>query len=126
MEVTQTRVSQIERAEVAESIQLSTLRRAAEALNCRLVYALVPEVSLEDMVMRQAFLKAKEDLVDVVFGDSRDAPELVEETMSEQQEELALNWGDRRGLWAKAGSQLAANAGPSLPGPPPESWGGAP
>jgi predicted DNA-binding mobile mystery protein A len=125
MKVSQPRVSQIERAEVGGILHLSTLRRAAEALNCRFVYALVPDVSLEDIVMRQAFLKATEELMDEVFGDGRVDPELVEETMSEQQEVLALNWVDRRGLWASVPNQPAVMTGPP-PWPPPESWGGAP
>lgn len=47
-------VDAIERSEVAGSIQLDTLRRAADALDCRLVYALVPRTSLEDLVDARA------------------------------------------------------------------------
>ncbi|QKK33787.1 mobile mystery protein A (plasmid) [Rhizobium indicum] len=41
-------VEAIEKSEASGTIQLSTLRRAAEALDCTLVYALVPNTSLEE------------------------------------------------------------------------------
>lgn len=44
----------LEKSEAAGSIQLSTLRRAAEALDCTLVYALVPNSSLEGAVTARA------------------------------------------------------------------------
>jgi predicted DNA-binding mobile mystery protein A len=52
----------IEKSEASGSIQLSTLRRAAEALDCTLVYAFVPRSSLEDMVHRRARAIAIRDL----------------------------------------------------------------
>jgi predicted DNA-binding mobile mystery protein A len=63
--VSRQRVDQLERAEVDGSIQLATLRRAAEALDCTLVYALVPRSSLEDTVRRQAEAVAGEDVTRV-------------------------------------------------------------
>ena len=47
-------VETIEKSEAAGTIQLNTLRRAAEALDCTLVYALVPNTSLEVMVNARA------------------------------------------------------------------------
>ncbi len=44
----------LERSEAAGTIQLNTLRRAAEAMECVLVYAIVPKTSLADMVNRRA------------------------------------------------------------------------
>jgi predicted DNA-binding mobile mystery protein A len=44
----------IERSEAQGRIQLNTLRRAAEAMDSVLVYALVPETSLNEMVERRA------------------------------------------------------------------------
>ena len=43
-----------EKAEASGSIQLRTLRRAADALDCTLVYALVPKTSLENAVSSRA------------------------------------------------------------------------
>lgn len=44
----------LERSEAHGKIQLNTLSRAAEAMDCVLVYALVPKTSLADMVDRRA------------------------------------------------------------------------
>jgi predicted DNA-binding mobile mystery protein A len=55
-------VEAIEKSEAAGTIQLSTLRRAAEALDCTLVYALVPNSSLADAVDRRARRIALRDL----------------------------------------------------------------
>jgi predicted DNA-binding mobile mystery protein A len=55
-------VDALERSEASGSIRLGTLRRAAEALDCTLVYALVPNTSLEDAVDRRARRIAIRDL----------------------------------------------------------------
>ena len=47
-------VSEIEANEREGGIRLSTLRRAAEAMDCTLVYALVPKVSLAETVSARA------------------------------------------------------------------------
>src|SRR5258706_15467021 len=55
-------VEALEKSEANGSIQLKTLRRAAEALDCTLVYALVPNTSLEGAVRERARKIAKRDL----------------------------------------------------------------
>jgi len=60
--VSQPRVVALERAEVDGSVSLSTLRRAAEGLDCTLVYALVPKRPLTEMLRERAELKADERL----------------------------------------------------------------
>jgi len=52
--VKQPSVIAMEQSEAAGTIQLSTLRRVAEALDCTLVYALVPNQPLEAMVRDRA------------------------------------------------------------------------
>ncbi|MBX4864511.1 mobile mystery protein A [Rhizobium leguminosarum bv. viciae] len=47
-------VEAIEKSEASGTIQLSTLRRAAEVLDCTLVYALVPNTSLEEATFARA------------------------------------------------------------------------
>lgn len=47
-------VVSLERSEASGTIQLNTLRRAAEAMDCVLVHALVPRTSLAEMVDRRA------------------------------------------------------------------------
>jgi predicted DNA-binding mobile mystery protein A len=47
-------VEAMEKSEAAGTIQLNTLKRAAEALDCTLVYALIPKTSLENTVNNRA------------------------------------------------------------------------
>jgi predicted DNA-binding mobile mystery protein A len=59
--VSQPRVVAIEKAETNKAITLKSLERAAEALNCRVVYFFVPETSLEETVRSQAeFVAARQ------------------------------------------------------------------
>ncbi len=60
--VSQPRVLGIEKAEVSGSITLDSLERAARALDCRLVYALVPRKPLESLVEDRALELAKKRL----------------------------------------------------------------
>lgn len=60
--VSQPRVAALERAEANEVVTLKTLRQAAEALDCVLVYALVPKTSLEEMVKERARHVAEQQL----------------------------------------------------------------
>lgn len=55
-------VDALEKSEANGSIKIETLRRAAEALNCTLVYALVPNTSLEAAVRDRARNVALRDL----------------------------------------------------------------
>jgi predicted DNA-binding mobile mystery protein A len=54
MRVKQPSVVGLERSEAKGSIELATLRRAAAALDCTLIYALVPNKSLETTVRERA------------------------------------------------------------------------
>ena len=56
MGVKQPSIVSLEQSEEKGTIELATLRRAAEALDCRLVYALVPNKPLETMVRERARL----------------------------------------------------------------------
>jgi predicted DNA-binding mobile mystery protein A len=52
--VSQPRVTVLEKDEVKRKLTLQTLEKTAVALNCTLVYALVPNSSLEKMVQERA------------------------------------------------------------------------
>lgn len=60
--VSQSTALGFEKSEVSKGITLETLERAARALNCRLVYALVPSKPLELLVEDQARELAKKRL----------------------------------------------------------------
>lgn len=50
LKVKQPTIAKIEQSELKGTIQLATLQRLAEALDCKLVYALVPNEPLESIV----------------------------------------------------------------------------
>ena len=60
--VSQPRIIELEQSEVGGSVTVNTLQRAAEALGCRLVYALVPEKPLAETVRERAELIAERQL----------------------------------------------------------------
>jgi predicted DNA-binding mobile mystery protein A len=62
MGVVQSRVSTLEKAERTGTPSLKSLRHAAEALDCVLVYAIVPRTSLDQIVHDQAAKKAEVEL----------------------------------------------------------------
>ncbi len=53
------RIYEIEKSELSGSITLSSLERTAHAMDCQLVYALVPRLPLQKMVEQRALLEAK-------------------------------------------------------------------
>lgn len=62
MGVSQPRVVALEKGEIEETLTLASLRRAAEALDCTLAYALVPHQPLIDTLRGRAEAKADAQL----------------------------------------------------------------
>lgn len=96
--VDQSRVPRIEQGEVKGSVTLDTMERAAEAMGCRFVYAIVPDESLAASVMKQARAKARGEL-----GPVEHTMDLEDQSTAGQEgllEELTEDWVDRRGLWS--------------------------
>jgi predicted DNA-binding mobile mystery protein A len=54
MGLAQSSVIELEQSEASNSITLKRLERAAEALGCRVVYALIPEKPLSDTLRERA------------------------------------------------------------------------
>lgn len=54
LKLQQPTLAKIEQSELKGTVQLATLRRVAEALDCQLVYALVPNKPLETVVRERA------------------------------------------------------------------------
>lgn len=88
-----------EQNEIDGSIGLSTLRRAAEALDCQLVYAFVPKTSLNESVRAQARKVAMAELSRVdqtmLLEGQRVERSAAEEHLTDRAEELI---GSRQ-LW---------------------------
>ena len=62
MDVSKMWVGDMERLEASGATSLKTLRRAAEAMDCVLVYALVPKSSLKETLLKQARRKVRQDM----------------------------------------------------------------
>ena len=54
MKISQARVSSIESGEIEGTLTLSKLNEVAKALNCKFVYFLIPENSLDEILKTQA------------------------------------------------------------------------
>jgi predicted DNA-binding mobile mystery protein A len=103
MGLSKTTVATLERSEASETIKLSSLRAAAVALDCDLVYALVPHTSVEDSVRKRARFVAErvvgrisesmdlEDQAIPVAEQERQISDLAERLWQEMPKEL---WDD--------------------------------
>lgn len=98
--VTQSRAVAIEQAEIKSSITLNSLEKAANALDCRLVYALVPRKSLEGLVEERASVLAKKRLKSTSHSMALEAQDV--DTADESQQLKILT----KQLTEKAGSKL--------------------
>lgn len=68
MDLAQSRIIALEKAEAAGGTSLKSLKEAAEALNCKLVYALVPSAPLDEIVRARAFEKAYDQFAHISQG----------------------------------------------------------
>jgi predicted DNA-binding mobile mystery protein A len=93
-------VDALERSEATGSIKLETLRRAAEALDCTLVYALVPSKSLESTVRDRARAIAVRDLARVTHTMKLEAQQADHVDLEEQIEEYIRDNVKLRDLWS--------------------------
>ncbi len=88
MGVSQPRAVAVEKAEVSSKITLDSLERAAEALGCRVVYALVPQESLEAQVEKRARLLAEKHLKSVTHSMALEDQGVAHEDTQAQLERL--------------------------------------
>ncbi len=95
--VTGPAVTQAERSERDGTIRLETLRRFAAAMDCRVVYALVPAAPLEEAVRERARALARDELGRVGRTMSLEAQDVA--VSDARVDELARRLVDRAGLW---------------------------
>ena len=86
--VSQSAVSQFESGEEHESITLASLHKLADGLECDLVYAFVPRVSLDDIMRHQAERRAQIILDSVSTSMDLEKQPLCEEELEDQLETL--------------------------------------
>jgi predicted DNA-binding mobile mystery protein A len=92
-------IREYENSEIHETIKLETLRRIGEALDCQVIYALVPRTTLEETVDSQARRKATKRLARVSHHSRLEDQEIGVSDAAVQIEDMAKKLIDRRGLW---------------------------
>lgn len=99
--VSQPRAAGIEKGEVDGSITLDSLGRAAHALDCRLVYALVPRSPLEELVRERAQRLAEQRLETTRHSMSLEAQDVEVADEQEQLKRMIARLIDKSGseLW---------------------------
>ena len=101
MGVAQTRVSRIEKDEVGSAVTLRTLQQAAEAMNCKLVYVLVPDQDLEQIVRRRAAALTNERLARAHHTMKLENQALASNDLAAEHTRIFKEYleGDPRRLW---------------------------
>ena len=91
-------VAQAERREVDGQVSLATLKKMAEAMDCELVYAFVPNKNLKDLIHDKAVDKAKKTLgladLHMKLEDQK-----VEGNLDERIERLARKFIEKGDIW---------------------------
>ncbi len=95
-------VADVEKSEGYGTIQLKTLRKAAEALDCTLVYALVPKSSLEDAVQTRAREIARRELARIGHSMDLEAQGLSKAEREAQIDEYVREHLKIRDLWERS------------------------
>ena len=99
MGVRQQTIHDLELSERRRTIQLDTLARAANAMDCDLVYALVPRTSLEESVHSRARRKAAGHLGPIAHHSRLEDQAMSDGEAEALLDDLAERFIDRRGLW---------------------------
>lgn len=82
-------IAALEQGEAEDTVTLASLRKAAEALDCVLVYALAPKASLEDMVRQRAEAVARERFAHVRHTMRLENQALEPDKLAAEQQQMA-------------------------------------
>ncbi len=101
--VSQSRVVVLEKAEIEGSLTIHSLERAAQALDCQLIYALVPRQSLESTVANRARIVAETRFISVRHTMALEAQTSPDEETQEEAQRFIQRLIDKKGsrLWAE-------------------------
>ena len=87
--VTKARVSKAEQDELTGSVTLKSMRGMAEAMNCRFVYAVLPEQEVDELIKKRAIQKAKEQVKAASTHMALEAQALNDERLASEVERIA-------------------------------------
>ena len=100
MHLAQQSVNQLEKNERAGAITLASLRRAAEALDAELFYAIIPRKPLRETIAERAKEVARKRVAPVAHSMQLEAQGLADNELQERITELALELErNPRELW---------------------------
>jgi predicted DNA-binding mobile mystery protein A len=99
---TRSSMARLEASEQKETIQLDTLRRAAQALNCELAYVLIPKLPLQETVDTQRLKVARQHSSKVRTHMSLEDQDTKDTGLERWREERALSLVRDRDLWKLA------------------------
>lgn len=103
MNIAASNVTILEKREITQTTSLDTMERAANAMGCKFVYALIPNTTLEEVVQTQAKKSAKELIWEIHHHMKLEKQKVNTEIEKEQIQDLAqeiLTQMDSR-LWRK-------------------------
>ncbi len=87
--VTKARISKAEQDELTGSVTLKTMQNMAQAMNCRFVYAIVPDNKIEEIIKKRAYQKAREQIKSASTQMALEAQSLNDKQLSFAVDELA-------------------------------------
>ena len=111
MGVSQPSVTRLEQSERDGVVRLDTLTRVADALECDVVYALVPRRPLEDMVTAQARRRARERVAQVAHTMALEDQAVAGVSLAEQLDRMTDVQRSQPGLWRSAGQGSVDDVG---------------
>ena len=119
MGVTRQAVLQLEAAEQNRTSTWTSLRKAAESMDCEVVYAVVPRGSLNQVLLRQGRKQAERHVQRISHSMKLDAHVVGPAEQERQVEELATHLATERSraLWAEEPNPLSAPPPPRRPYP---------
>ena len=92
-------VADLEKSEALGTIQLKTLRKVAEALDCTLLYALAPNSSLEDTIQERARRIARKEIARIGHSMDLEAQGLSKAEREAQIDDYIREHLRERDLW---------------------------
>jgi predicted DNA-binding mobile mystery protein A len=94
-------ITNLEKREAKGTITLQALERAAQAMNCKLVYCLVPLEPLDQQLHNQARMVAQHQMRSINLSMKLEQQGLSEKQLQQQEDELVqeLLQGNLKKLW---------------------------
>ncbi len=99
MEIAVSTLHQIERNEKQDKLTIASLKKAAEAMGCEFVYAIVPIGELDQIVKTQSMKRARQIVLNTDLHMSLEDQSVSKQDLQNQIEELAEEMALSKNLW---------------------------